>query len=359
MLKEFLYPFADKITYFNLFQYITFRGAYGAMMAFFISVFLMPLVIKLQRRYKIGEIIREDGPKCHMGKKGTPTMGGVVICFSIAMVLLLWMDIRHWHTWVIFFLLLSFGLLGFIDDYLKIMQTKKTGLRAWTKLIGQLIIGSIIGVALMLFGDEQTSKIYFPFVKDASIDLGWFYVILVILIIISTTNAVNITDGLDGLASGLIILIASGFTVISYVTGRIDFSEYLQIPFVANAGELSILSLSIVGSCIGFLWYNCNPASIMMGDTGSLTLGGLIAIIGIITKHEFLLIIMGGVFVIETLSVIIQVFSFKVFKKRVFKMAPLHHHFELKNWKESKVVVRFWIAGGFFLILGLITLKIR
>lgn len=359
MLKELVQPFVEQFSYLNLFQYITFRTAYGSVTAFLIAIIIMPFVIKLQLKRRLGENIREDGPKTHLSKKGTPTMGGIVICLAIAVAVLLWMDILSYYTWAVLLLLFGFGTLGFIDDYLKLTQKEKKGLRSWTKLLGQILIGSGTAFILMVFGSEQTTRVYFPFVKNAYVDLGWMYAVFVVLIVISTTNAVNLTDGLDGLASGLVIIMAGGFTLISYVTGRVDFAAYLQIPFVANAGELAILSFAIVGACIGFLWYNSPPSQIMMGDTGSLTLGALVSAIAIITKHELLLIIMGGVFVIETLSVIVQVFSYKVFKRRVFKMSPIHHHFEMCGWKESKIVIRFWIAGGFFLILALSTLKIR
>ncbi len=359
MLRELFIPLIEKFSYLNLFNYITFRAAYGAITALFLSITIMPFVIRLQLRKQVGERIRSDGPQSHQVKQGTPTMGGIIISFAIFVSIFLWMDITQWYTWVVIFLLIAFCLLGFIDDYLKFTQEERMGLRFMAKLLGQIGIGAVTGIVLMLVGDEKTSFIYFPFVKDVYIDLGWFYVVFVIFVIVGTTNAVNLTDGLDGLASGLVIFIALGFTVLSYVTGRADFSNYLQIPFVRHAGELTIVSFSIVGACMGFLWYNSNPASIMMGDSGSLTLGALISALALITKHELLLVIMGGIFVIETLSVIIQVASFKLFKKRVFKMAPLHHHFEMCGWKENKIVIRFWIAGVFFLIFALSTLKIR
>ncbi len=359
MLRELFIPLIEKFSYLNLFNYITFRAAYGAITALFLSITIMPFVIRLQLRKQVGERIRSDGPQSHQVKQGTPTMGGIIISFAIFVSIFLWMDITQWYTWVVIFLLIAFCLLGFIDDYLKFTQEERMGLRFMAKLLGQIGISAVTGIVLMLVGDEKTSFIYFPFVKDVYIDLGWFYVVFVIFVIVGTTNAVNLTDGLDGLASGLVIFIALGFTVLSYVTGRADFSNYLQIPFVRHAGELTIVSFSIVGACMGFLWYNSNPASIMMGDSGSLTLGALISALALITKHELLLVIMGGIFVIETLSVIIQVASFKLFKKRVFKMAPLHHHFEMCGWKENKIVIRFWIAGVFFLIFALSTLKIR
>lgn len=360
MLKEILFPFIGQFTYFNLLQYITFRTAYGAITAFFLCVLLTPLLIKLQRQNYFGEHIRPDGPSTHLAKKGTPTMGGIVIVFAILVSVILWMDITSVYTWTIIFVMLGASTLGFVDDYLKLTHRKNTGLRAGTKMIGQIIIGLITGIILVLIGNEESTRLYVPFFKDVYIELGQIgYVLFVTLIVISSSNAVNLTDGLDGLASGLVVLVALGYTALAYITGRVDFAEYLNIPFIENAGELSILGFSIVGACIGFLWHNSNPASIMMGDTGSLTLGALLSILAIITKQELLLCIMGGVFVIETLSVMIQVCSYKLFKQRVFKMAPIHHHFELSGWSENKVVVRFWIAGGFFLILALSTLKIR
>ena len=359
MIKELLYPFTEQFSYLNIFQYITFRAAYGAITAFAICVLLIPLLIKLQRRSKLGENIRDDGPSTHLEKKGTPTMGGVIIVFAIVLSIILWMDITSIYTWIIVFVVLGAALIGFIDDFLKLIQEKKTGLRSWAKLTGQIIIGLVTGVILLLIGDEEITRIYIPFIKDVYLDLGVWYIFFVMLVIISSSNAVNLTDGLDGLATGLVILVGIGYTVIAYVTGRVDFAEYLGIPFIQDAGELTILGLIVVGACGGFLWYNTKPASIMMGDTGSLTLGALLSILAIITKHELLLFIMGGVFVIETLSVMIQVASFKLFKKRVFKMSPIHHHFELKGWQESKIVVRFWIGGAFFLIIALSTLKIR
>lgn len=358
MIKELLFPLSDYFSYFNLFQYISFRTAYGAITAFSVCVLLTPLFIKLQKRNKFGETIRTDGPITHFEKAGTPTIGGVIIVFAILVSVILWMDITSLYTWTIIFVILGAGALGFVDDYLKLTR-EKDGIHFSVKLAGQIAIGLITGIILVIMGNDITTRIYVPFLKNVYVDLGNWYVLFVALVIISSSNAVNLADGLDGLASGLVILIAIGYTVISYISGRVDFAEYLHIPFISNAGELAILGFSIMGACIGFLWHNTNPASIMMGDTGSLTLGALLSVIAIITKHELLLLIMGGVLVLETLSVIVQVISFKLFKKRVIKMAPLHHHFELCGWEENKIVVRFWIAGGFFLIVALSTLKIR
>lgn len=358
MIKALLYPLTSKFTFLNIFQYITFRTAYGAITAFLLCVLLIPLLIKLQKRNNLGESIRKDGPSSHMEKQGTPTMGGIIIVLSIIVSIILWMDVSSPLTWVVLFVALGAGILGFIDDYLKLTQEKK-GIHARTKIIGQFFIGITSGIILVIVGNDEITRIYLPFVKDVYIDLGYWYILFVMLVVISSSNAVNLTDGLDGLASGLVILVAVGYTLLAYISGRVDFASYLHIPHVVGSGELSILGFSIVGACIGFLWHNTNPASIMMGDTGSLTLGALLSMLAIITKQELLLLFMGGVFVIETLSVVIQVLSFKIRKKRVFKMSPLHHHFELCGWQENKIVVRFWIAGGFFLIFALSTLKIR
>lgn len=359
MVKLLLFPLFRQYSFFNIFQYITFRAAYSAVSSFILCIVLSHFLIRLQRKYHLGEIVREDGPPTHKKKKGTPTMGGVAINCAIGMSIVLWMDITLVYTWVTLFVLLCFGILGFVDDYLKLTQVKRRGLRSLTKLVGQIIIGICVGTVLMLLDGDDTTLIYFPFLKDVYIDIEYFYIPFVVLVIISTSNSVNLTDGLDGLASGLVILLAVGISILSYVVGRVDYSEYLQVPFVENAGEFTIVSSGIIGALLGFLWFNSYPASIIMGDTGSLVLGGLISTIVIIIKQELLLILLGGVFVIETLSVIIQVLSFKLRKKRVFKMAPLHHHFELLGWPENKVVMRFWIVGVIFLIIALSTLKIR
>ena len=359
MIKILLFPLFENFSFFNIFQYITFRSAYAAITSFVVCMVLLRFLISLQRKYSFGEVIRTDGPEMHKKKKGTPTLGGVAINIAIGMSILLWMDVAIPYTWIALFVLICFGILGFIDDYLKLTVTKKRGLQLMTKLIGQISIGIVTAITLLLVSGKANSHIYFPFFKNVYVDIGYFYIPFVVLIIISTSNSVNITDGLDGLASGIVIFITIGLAVLSYIIGRVDYSEYLQVPFVKNAGEFTVLTLAIIGAMLGFLWHNAYPASIMMGDTGSLVLGGLISLIVIVIKQELLLLLLGGVLVIETCSVIIQVLSYKLRKKRVFKMAPLHHHFELKGWSESKVVVRFWILGVIFLIIALSTLKIR
>ncbi len=359
MLEYLLFDLRDTFSFLNLLQYITFRTAYATITAFLIAWLLLPLLINVQRRKQYGEIIRSDGPRGHTVKAGTPSHGGIVISIALLMSMVLWMKIDSLNTWLCVIVLISFTILGFIDDYIKIHLKNKKGLHAKAKLFGQFIIGTIIAIMLVRFGQENTTYLYFPFFKNSYVDLGFWYIPLVVLMIMSSSNAVNITDGLDGLATGLIIFVAVGFAVLAYISGRIDFSEYLSIPFIPQAGELAVLAAAIVGACAGFLWYNCHPAKIMMGDSGSMSLGALISTLAIITKHELLLIILGGVFVLETVSVIIQVGHYKLKKKRVFLMAPLHHHYEEKGLKETTIVIRFWIIGIFFLILALSTLKIR
>lgn len=359
MLKELLFPLVRYFTPFNVFQYITFRAAYAAVTSLLICFIFGPAIIRWLQRIKAGEEIRTDGPATHQAKSGTPTMGGVMIILAIVVSALLWMDIRNLYTWMGVLATLGFGLLGFTDDFLKVVKKNSDGLRAKVKLLGQIAIGSAIAVTIYVNRLETTTYLFIPFLKEPVLDLGLFYIPFAVLLLVATSNAVNLTDGLDGLATGLVLMVALAFAMLSYLAGRVDYAEYLQIPYIPGGGELSILSLALVGACIGFLWFNAHPAEVMMGDTGSLALGGIIGVISLMIKKEILLAIAGGVFVIEAASVIIQVVYYKRTKRRVFLMAPLHHHFELKGWAESKVVLRFWILGGLFAILTLSTLKIR
>ena len=359
MFREFLFPLVRFFTPFNIFQYITFRAAYAAITSLLLSFIFGPAIIRMLRRLKFGEEIRSDGPETHLVKKGTPTMGGVMIVFSVLISSLLWMNVRTIYTWLCLAALVSFGLLGFLDDYLKITRKEKGGLVAGVKFVGQTVIAITLTVILYLFGGEFTSLLYVPFIKEPILDMGIWYIPFAIILLVATTNAVNLTDGLDGLATGLVIMAGITFTILSYLAGRVDFAEYLAIPYLPVAGELAVFTLALVGAAVGFLWFNSHPAEVMMGDTGALALGGGLGMIALIIKKEILLIVIGGVFVLEVVSVIIQVVSFKLRKKRVFLMAPLHHHFELMGWPESKVVIRFWILGGLFAILSLSTLKIR
>lgn len=359
MFPEFLYPLVDYFTPFNVFQYITFRGAYAAITALLISFIAGPGIIRLLKRKEAGEEIRAEGPETHHVKSGTPTMGGVMIILAIVVSAFLWMDLRSLYTWLVIASVVAFGSIGFIDDYLKVYNHNSKGMRGWVKFSGQIAISLTIALIFYFNRSDTTTLLYVPFVKTPVLDLGFFYVPFAVLLLVSYSNAVNLTDGLDGLATGLVMMVGLTFTILSYVTGRVDFAEYLQIPFLADGGELAVFSLALVGACVGFLWFNGHPAEIMMGDTGSLSLGGTIGVISMMIKKEILLVIVGGVFVLEVFSVVIQVASYKLRKKRVFKMAPLHHHFELKGWAESKVVLRLWILGGLFALLSLSTLKIR
>ncbi len=359
MFPEIFLPLVKYFSAFNIFQYITFRSAYAAVTALLISfVFGRPLILKL-KSLKAGQEIRRDGPETHFTKSGTPTMGGLLILISVSVSMFLWQDLHNFYTWLLLFVMLAFGLLGFTDDYLKIFRKSSEGMQGRVKFGGQTLISLVVMLFLYYTRSEHTTMLYLPFFKYPVVDLGVFYIPFGIILLVGTSNAVNLTDGLDGLATGLVILVGITLAILTYVSGRADYAEYLQIPYVQNSGELTVALLALVGGSVGFLWYNSHPAEVFMGDTGSLALGGVIGLVALILKKEILLIIIGGVFVLEALSVIIQVAVFKTKKRRVFKMAPLHHHFELKGWDESKVVIRFWILGGLFTILSLSTLKIQ
>ncbi|MDC7242212.1 MAG: phospho-N-acetylmuramoyl-pentapeptide-transferase [Spirochaetales bacterium] len=359
MFEAIFYPLVEYFSVFNIFKYISFRSAYAAVTALLISFMFGPRVIKMLTRLKLGQEVRDDGPETHLSKAGTPTMGGVLIVLSVTVSVLLWQDLKEFYTWVTLIALVGFGVLGFFDDYLKITRKSSEGLRSSFKLWGQLLISTVIMVVLYLFRNDHTTLLYLPFFKNAILDLGILYIPFGVFWLVGFSNAVNLTDGLDGLATGLMIIALIAFTAIAYLSGHAVFADYLQIPFLKGSGELTVVTFAMLGACVGFLWFNCHPSEIMMGDTGSLSMGGFIATLSLILKKEILLVIIGGVFVVETVSVMIQVYSFKKTGKRVFKMAPLHHHFELSGWAESKVVARFWILGGLFAILGLSTLKLQ
>ncbi len=359
MLEAIFYPLVKYFSFFNIFKYISFRAAYAAVTALLLSFMFGPQVIKMLTRLKLGQEVRDDGPQTHLSKAGTPTMGGVLIVLSVVLSIILWQDITQFYTWLMVLSLIGFGGLGFMDDYLKISRKSSEGLRSGLKLWGQLIISTTIMVVLYLTRNEHTTLLYLPFLKNPVLDLGILYIPFGVFYMVGFSNAVNLTDGLDGLATGLMIFALIAFSAISYLSGHVGFAEYLQIPYLAGSGELTISGLALLGACVGFLWFNCHPSEVMMGDTGSLSMGGFLALLALILKKEILLLIIGGVFVIETASVMIQVYSFRRTGKRVFKMAPIHHHFELSGWAESKVVTRFWILGGMFAILGLSTLKIQ
>ena len=359
MFLKFIYPLVKFFTPFNVFQYLSFRGAYAAMTTLLLCCLCGPRIIEVLRKLKIGQVVREDGPATHLSKDGTPTMGGVFMVISIVIAMLFWTDLDNWKIWLILGALVAFSLVGFLDDYLKVKKHSSGGLRAWTKLVLQFLIALAVMIVLYNSGDEEVTYIYLPFFKNPVIDMGVLWVPFGVLLIMAESNAVNFSDGLDGLLAGLLILVFITLAILTYLSGRSDFSTYLGIPYIPGGGELTVFCLAVTGACIGFLWFNSHPAEVFVGDVGSLSLGGVIAVISLIIKKEALILIIGGVFVLEIASVILQVASYKLRKKRIFKMAPLHHHFELSGWAESKVVIRFWILGGLFAIIALSTLKIQ
>tara|TARA_A100001015_G_scaffold303795_1_gene394019 strand:- start:1320 stop:2405 length:1086 start_codon:yes stop_codon:yes gene_type:complete len=361
MLFELLLNYVESFSFLNVFKYITFRTG----LAFFTSLSITLLIggpfIKFFSNRKIFNPIRDDGPSNHIIKKiGTPTMGGVVILFALIASVLLWADLKNVYILFCLYIVVSFGILGAYDDYKKIRNISSEGISSKFKIIMQIVLALSGLVVLTYFVEyEEFKNLYFPFFKNLIINLGWFFIPFSIFVIVGSSNAVNLTDGLDGLATVPVILVAGCFAFISYITGNIVFSEYLQILYIEGAGEISIFCGSIIGACLGFLWFNAPPAKIFMGDTGSLSLGGSLGAISIITKHEIVLAITGGLFVLEALSVVIQVISFKLTGRRIFKMAPIHHHFEKKGWPESTVVIRFWIISIILAVIGLATLKLR
>ena len=361
MLYSFLNSLVEQFSALNVFRYLTFRTGLSVISSMTIVFLIGGSFIKFIELHKITGPIRDDGPIDHIIKKsGTPTMGGILILIGILFGTLLWADLSNPYIWVLLMVVTSFGLLGAIDDYLKIKHNNSKGISGWMKFIIQIILSLFAILLLIKFGNnEHLKNLYFPFFKNIVVHLGLFFIPFSIFIIVGSSNAVNLTDGLDGLATVPVMLAALSFTLICYVVGNSVFSEYLQIPYIANVGETAIFCGSIVGACLGFLWFNAPPAKIFMGDTGSLSLGGSLGAISIIVKHEIILGIIGGLFVLETASVVIQVVSFKLTGKRIFMMAPLHHHFEKKGWAESTVVIRFWIISIILALIGLATLKLR
>ncbi|RJP59706.1 MAG: phospho-N-acetylmuramoyl-pentapeptide-transferase [Deltaproteobacteria bacterium] len=358
MLFHLLYPLHTTYAFLNVFKYITFRTIYAALTALIISFFLGPWFIKKVRSFNIGQQIREDGPASHIQKHGTPTMGGALILFALTVSILLWGNLTNSYLWIAILSTLGFGIVGLIDDYKKLTKRNSTGLRAKYKMGGQILIGLLIGLSLYLYPSFSTS-ISVPFFKGIHPDLGMFYIPFVIFVVVGASNAVNLTDGLDGLAIGPVMIASATYLFFSYFAGHIKIANYLQIPYIAGTGELAVFCGAILGASMGFLWYNTYPAQIFMGDVGSLSLGGALGTVAVITKQEILLVIVGGLFVIEALSVIFQVGSYKLRGKRIFRMAPLHHHFELKGWAEPKVIVRFWIIAVILALVAISTLKIR
>jgi len=361
MLYYLFAPLSDKWIGFNVFRYITFRSAAAAVVALLISLFIGPMIIRWLQKKQLGEEIRIDGPQSHLSKEGTPSMGGIIILVSVLTPTLLFARIGQTNIILVMVVTVVLGLLGFLDDWLKIVKKYPKGLVGRYKLLGQIILGLIVGCIVYFYPDVEAarSSTSLPFVKNYELEFGLFYIPLVAFIITATSNSSNLTDGLDGLLTGLTAIAAAAFAVIAYVSGHALFSKYLNIIFLPTAGELTVFCSALFGAALGYLWFNAYPAQVFMGDTGSLALGGAIGVVAILAKKELLLVLICGIWVIESLSVIIQVFVFKRTGKRVFRMAPIHHHFELKGWAEPKVVVRFWIIGILLALLTLTTFKIR
>lgn len=361
MLYYLLVPLKDEYIFFNLFRYISFRAASGAVLALLISLLIGPAIIRKLKQMQIGEEIRADGPQTHLSKRGTPSMGGLVILVSVVIPTLLFAKVAETNVWLVLVSTIWLGILGFMDDYLKIVKKVPKGLIGRYKLFGQITLGLFIGVIVYFLPEVESarSSTFVPFFKNLTLDFGLFYIVVVAFVITATSNGSNLTDGLDGLLIGLTGIAAAAFAGIAYVSGRVDFSQYLNILYLPNAGELAVYCGALFGASLGFLWYNTHPAQVFMGDTGALSVGGAIATVAVLVKKEILLLLICGIFVIESLSVIIQVLVFKRTGKRVFRMAPIHHHFELLGWPEPKVVVRFWIMAILLTLLTLTTFKIR
>jgi phospho-N-acetylmuramoyl-pentapeptide-transferase len=345
---------------FQVFKYLTFRGILGVMTSLAICLVFGPYMIKRLNYHQIGQSIRNDGPESHLSKSGTPTMGGALILLAIILSTLLWGDLSNKYVWVVLLVTVVFGAVGWVDDYRKVIEKNSRGLPAKWKYLWQSIAG--LGAAIFLYSQATTpaeTQLFLPFFKDVAWELGVFYIVLTYFVIVGSSNAVNLTDGLDGLAIMPTVLVGGALGVLAYITGNVEFSRYLLVPYIAGTGELLIICGSIVGAGLGFLWFNTYPAQVFMGDVGALALGAALGAIAVITRHEIVYFIMGGVFVMETVSVILQVASFKLTGRRIFRMAPIHHHFELKGWPEPRVIVRFWIITVMLVLFGLATLKLR
>ncbi|OQK17138.1 phospho-N-acetylmuramoyl-pentapeptide-transferase [Methyloprofundus sedimenti] len=345
---------------FRVFQYLTLRAILSALTALLISFLVGPAMIRRLSNKNIGQSVRDDGPESHYQKAGTPTMGGTLILVGIATSTLLWSDLRNSYIWVALLVTMTYGVIGFIDDYKKVKLGNSDGLSARTKYIWQSVIA--LTAAIYLFKTAQVpaeTQFIVPFFKEVVVDMGWAYVVLTYFVIVGTSNAVNLTDGLDGLAILPTVMVAGALAIFAYLTGHVMFADYLAIPFIPKAGELIVFCAALVGAGLGFLWFNAYPAMVFMGDVGALALGAALGVVAVLVRQEVVLLIMGGVFVMETVSVIMQVASFKLTGKRIFRMAPIHHHFELKGWPEPRVIVRFWIITFILVLVGLATLKLR
>ncbi len=359
MLFHLLYPLHTAYSFFNVFRYITFRTIYAAITALIICFVIGPWLIRKLQALQIGQTIREDGPDTHLAKKGTPTMGGILIIFAVTISTLLWANLTVGYIWLVVMVMLGFGLIGFLDDYRKLTQQNSRGVPGKVRLAAEIAIALFVSITLFI-KPGFNPYVTIPFFKTVLPNLGWGYVLLTTFIIVGAANAVNLTDGLDGLAIGPAITCFMTYLLFAYFAGNIKIAAYLQIPYVAGSGELSIFCGAVVGAGIGFLWYNTYPAQVFMGDVGSLSLGGSLGTLAILTKQEILLAIVGGIFVLETFSVIFQVGWFKLSNgRRIFRMAPIHHHFELKGWPEPKVIVRFWIISVLLALVAISTLKLR
>ena len=362
MLYHILFPLADQFTVLNVFRYLTFRTGGAIITALIISFMFGPVLINiLKTRQNVGQPIREDGPEGHLlTKKGTPTMGGFLILLALTLATLLWADLRNPYIWAVLGVTIAYGTIGFLDDYLKVTRQTSHGLSGRLKLMLQSAIAVVAAFVIMhQLPEPLTTTLAVPFLKDVLLNLGWAFVLFATVVMVGASNAVNLTDGLDGLAIVPVMIAAGVFALIAYLVGNSVFSTYLQLHYVPGAGELAIFLGALVGGGLGFLWFNAPPAKVFMGDTGSLSLGGALGAVSVVTKHELVLAIVGGLFVLETVSVIVQVLSFKLTGKRIFAMAPLHHHFEKKGWAESTIVIRFWIIASILALAGLSTLKLR
>ena len=361
MLYQLLYSFRAEFSVLNVTQYITIRTAAASLSALIISLVLGPWLIRRLREFQIGQVIRQDGPQSHRPKAGTPTMGGLLILAAAIVPTLLWADLTNSYVWIAVLTTLAFGAIGFLDDYLKIVRRSHHGLRPRYKMGLQILAGTIVGIVLLVLQNEgvYNTRLVFPFFKRMIPDLGFWYLPFAVFVLVAESNAVNLTDGLDGLAISVFAIAAAAYTALAYITGHRVFADYLLLVRFPQAAELTVFCGALVGASLGFLWYNSYPAEIFMGDVGSLALGGALGTVAILIKQELLLPIVGGIFVIEALSVIVQVGSFKLTGQRVFKMAPIHHHFELIGWSEPKVITRFLIVAVIFALFSLTTLKLR
>ena len=360
MLLEIAKYFANFYSGFNVFQYLTLRVVLSTLTSLVVALLIGPVMIRKLTQYRVGQSVRTDGPQTHLGKSGTPTMGGVLILVAIAIGTLLWVDLSNRYVWLVLVVTLLFGVIGWVDDYRKLVLRNSKGLSARAKYFWQSVVG--LGAAVLLYSLAQTpaeTSLLIPFLKNFSIELGIMFILLTYLVIVCSSNAVNLTDGLDGLAIMPTVLVAGALAVFAYVAGNVKFATYLGVPYVLGVGEVAVFCGAMVGAGLGFLWFNTYPAQVFMGDVGALALGAALGVIAVVVRQELVLFVMGGVFVLEAVSVMLQVASFKFTGQRIFRMAPLHHHFELKGWPEPRVIVRFWIITVILVLAGLSSLKIR